>query len=347
MTGDPLRTPLCDRLGIDVPILLAGMGGIAMADLCAAVSNGGGLGFLGGMTLSVAGLRDEIARTRTLTDQPFGVDLYLGAPPSPEVLDRLESSLPPGAPPLEHPVYDTFLRTREMAEAVLEGGAPFLASALANPGWFMSEARAAGVTVLALVGSVRGAVECAEAGADIVVAQGADAGGHTGRIGTMSLVPQIVDAVDVPVIAAGGIGDGRGIAAALALGAQAVWIGTRFVATREAQVVPPFKQHLLGMGDDDTVVTRGFSGKPCRLARNEFTALWEQAPETIQPFPAQTFVAYRARAGRAADDPHWLPMPAGQIAGLLHDVPPAAEVLDRLADEARSVLRSFGTRPRA
>ena len=343
VTNDPLRTPLCDRLGIDVPILLAGMGGIAMADLCSAVSNSGGLGFLGGMTLTVAQLKDEIAATKARTDRPFGVDVFLGTPPSAEVLDRLAASLPPGAPPLEHGAYDTFLRTREMAEAVIEGGVPFLASALANPGWFTAEAHAAGVTVLSLVGSVRQAVECVAAGADMVVAQGYDAGGHTGRIGTMSLIPQIADAVDVPVIAAGGIGDGRGVAAALALGAEAVWVGTRFVATREAQVVDSYKSRLVGMGDDDTVITKGFSGKPCRLAKNEFTAFWERDPERIQPFPAQGFASREVRRDKADDDADWLPMPAGQISGLVHDIPSAADVLERLADEARAILNRLGT----
>ena len=343
MNGDPLRTPLCDRLGIDVPILLAGMGGIALSGLTAAVSTAGGMGFLGGMLLSLDQLKAEILATQALTDRPFGVDIYLGAPPSPEVLDRLAAGLPPGAPALDHPAYDTFLRTREMAETVFAAGVPYIASALANPGWIIDEARAAGVTVIALVGSVAQARDCVAGGAEMVVAQGYDAGGHTGRIGTMSLIPQIVDAVDVPVIAAGGIGDGRGIAAALALGAQAVWVGTRFVATREAVVVEPYKQRLVDMGDDDTVVTKGFSGKSCRLARNEFTAYWERERDRIQPFPAQGFNSYRVRIDKAPDDTDWLPMPAGQISGLVRDVPPAADVVERLADEARFVLGRLGS----
>jgi enoyl-[acyl-carrier protein] reductase II len=342
MAADPLRTPLCARLGIDVPILLAGMGGFSLSDLAAAVSEAGGLGFLGGIGLSMDRLRSEIKRTRNRTSKPFGVDLFVPKPMD-EDQARQFATLIEQMPPGDRGGVEAFLRPRDMIEMVLSSGVPFFASALGNPGWMVPSAHEAGVTVLALVGTVRQAVACAKAGVDVLVAQGYDAGGHTGRIGTFSLIPQVVDAVDVPVVAAGGIADGRGVAAALALGAQGAWLGSRFVATREAHAVEAYKKRLLEIGDDDTTLTRAYTGRHARMIKNKYTAMWEGRESEIAPFPLQMARTSKELADKDPDDVDWIHMPAGQASGLIRDMPSAGEVLERIADEARHVLRRLAS----
>lgn len=342
MAGDPLRTPLCDRFGIEVPILLAGMGGVAFSGLAAAVSEAGGLGFIGGIGLSREGLRREIERTNEMTRKPFGVDLFVPRPMTQEEVRKVAGPVLERLPPEETANLDGFLRVREMVELVVEARVPYFASALGNPGWMVGTAHEAGMTVLALCGTVRHAVACAGAGVDAIIAQGYDAGGHTGKIGTFSLVPQVVDAVDVPVVAAGGIVDGRGVAAALALGAQGVWMGTRFVATREAHAVEAYKRRIVEVGDEDTTITRAYTGKTARMIKNRYTEMWEERESEIAPFPVQILNASRFLADKAPDDTDWISMPAGQAAGLIKDLPSAKDVLARVADEARGVLGRLG-----
>src|SRR6185369_10227626 len=202
-----LTTPICKQLGIRLPILLAGMGGVSMHRLVAAVSNAGGLGVIGAATLDPQTLRAEIRKTRELTDRPFAVDLLA---PNPDMI-------------------------RAHMQVIFDEGVGIFVAGLAVPQEFIDEMHARAMTVIVMTGRVRHAVKAAQAGADIVVAQGTEAGGHTGEIGALALIPQVVDAVSIPVLAAGGIADGRGIVAALALGAQGVVVGTRFIATPEAQ----------------------------------------------------------------------------------------------------------------
>lgn len=343
MRGDPLHTRLCEQLGLDVPILLAGMGTISMAELTAAVSEAGGLGFLGGVGLSRKEILDEIEATRGLTDAPFGVDLFL---PDPASVEQLRE----GAAAAGTPVSDERLEglrerldVRPTVQAILEAGVAYFASALGNPGWMVDDAHEAGTRVLALVGTVRQAVACEQAGVDVIVAQGYDAGGHTGRVGTFSLVPQVVDAVDVPVVAAGGIVDGRGVAAALALGAEGVWMGSRFVASREAQAAAAHKRRISEIGDEGTTITRAYTGKTARMIKNRYIEQWEGHEDAIKPFPLQMLESQRATADRDPEDPDWMPMPAGQASGLIRQqAPPAAEIVADVADEAREVLTRIG-----
>ncbi len=209
-----LHTPLCDLLNIKYPILLAGMGGVAFAELCAAVSNAGGFGTLGMAGRSTAELKEQIAKTRDLTDKPFGVDLLAAVP---ESLERA-------------------------VDIIIEGGAAAFISGLGvPPPHLVKKFHDAGLKVMNVSGTVRHAKSAEAGGLDAVVAQGTEAGGHTGRIAGMALIPQVVDAVKIPVIAAGSIVDGRGLAAALALGAQGVWIGTRFIASSEAHAGAMYK----------------------------------------------------------------------------------------------------------
>jgi len=310
-----LRTPICDRLGIQYPIILAGMGGVSMHQLVAAVSNAGGLGVIGAATLGARELREEIRQTRALTDKPFAVDLLA---PIPDMI-------------------------RPQMQVVFEEGITIFVAGLAVPRDFIDEMHACGMTVIVMIGKVRHAVKSAEAGADIVAAQGTEAGGHTGEVGGLALVPQVVDAVTIPVLAAGGIADGRGLVAALALGAQGAVIGTRFIATPEAQAAPEYRQAILRSGEADTVRTRCYTGKPARTIRNAYNEGWDRKADQIKPFPAQVGVSVQEGVmdymgiGRGAD-PERSFMPAGQGMGLIRDIKPASEVLRDIVREAETVL---------
>src|SRR5580692_9497444 len=236
-----LRTPLCDLLNIKYPIMLAGMGGVSYAELCAAVSEAGGFGTLGMAGRSHSEIRDEIKKVRDLTGKPFGVDLLAAVP---ESLERT-------------------------ADLIIDGGAAAFISGLGvPPPHLVKKFHDAGLKVMNVSGTVRHAMSAQAGGLDAVVAQGTEAGGHTGKVAGMALVPQVVDAVKIPVIAAGAIVDGRGLAAALALGAQGVWIGTRFIASTEAHAGGIYKQVIVDADDEDTIVTRCYSGKPMRVHKN-------------------------------------------------------------------------------
>ncbi|MBI3782137.1 MAG: nitronate monooxygenase [Deltaproteobacteria bacterium] len=316
-----LRTALCDQLGIEYPVILAGMGGVSMHRLVAAVSNAGGLGIIGAATLDAAALRDEIHRVRELTDKPFAVDLLA---PIPEMI-------------------------RPQMQVVFDEGVKIFVAGLAVPQQFIAEMHERGMTVIVMIGKVRHAVKAEMAGADVVAAQGTEAGGHTGEIGGMALVPQVVDAVKIPVIAAGGIADGRGLVAALALGAQGVIVGTRFIATPEAQAAPAYREAILRSGEADTVRTRCYTGKPARTIRNTYNESWERRQDEIKPFPLQ--VMYSAQQGvmdymgvGQGADPERCFMPAGQGLGLIRDNKPAAEVLADIVREAQEVLAALAER---
>jgi enoyl-[acyl-carrier protein] reductase II len=202
------------------------------------------------------------------------------------------------------------------------------------------------VLVGSMCGKVRHAIAAVASGCDFVVAQGTEAGGHTGFVATMALVPQVVDAVgdQVPVVAAGGLFDGRGLAACLALGADGVWIGTRFIATPEAQAVNGYKDALLALHEDGTVISKSFTGKTCRVVRNEWTNYYEQHPDELQPFPQQAFASSRAGVnhlgapnGTVVDVAKEF-MPAGQGAGAIHDLVPAGDLVRSMVDEAERTI---------
>ena len=310
-----LRTPVCDRLGIQYPIVLAGMGGVSMHRLVAAVSNAGGLGVIGAATLDARQLRREIQQTRELTDKPFAVDLLA---PIPDMI-------------------------RPQMQVVFDEGVKIFVAGLAVPQEFIAEMHERGMLVMVMIGKIRHAVKSEQAGADMVAAQGTEAGGHTGEIGGLALVPQVVDAVKIPVLAAGGIADGRQLVAALALGAQGVIVGTRFIATPEAQAAPAYRDAILRSGDADTVRTRCYTGKPARTIRNRYNESWERKSDEIPPFPAQVIYSmqqgvmdYMGVAGGADAERSF--MPAGQGMGLIRELKPAAEVMADLVHEAEAVL---------
>jgi enoyl-[acyl-carrier protein] reductase II len=309
------RTDICDLFGIEYPIVLAGMGGVAMAELVAAVSNAGGLGVMGAATLGPEDLRREIRRTRELTDNPFAVDLLA---PDPEPI-------------------------RPHMQVLYEERIKIFVAGLAVPGAFIEEMHARGMIVVVMCGKVKAEA----AGADVVAAQGTEAGGHTGEIGTLALVPQVVDAVKIPTLAAGGITDGRGVAAALALGAQGAIIGTRFIATPEAAAAPSYRRALVDGSEEDTIRTRCYTGKPARTIRNPYNLEWETRKHEIKRFPEQLFHSARAGVtdymGMQGDcDPARTFMPAGQGLGMIHDVRPAADILQEIVVDARETLARLG-----
>lgn len=313
------RTDICDLFGIEYPIVLAGMGGVAMAELVAAISNAGGLGVMGAATLGPEELRREIRKTRELTSNPFAVDLLA---PDPEPI-------------------------RPHMRVLYEEEVKIFVAGLAVPGAFIEEMHARGMTVVVMCGKVAHAVKAAAAGADVVAAQGTEAGGHTGEIGTLALVPQVVDAVEIPVLAAGGITDGRGVAAALALGAQGAIIGTRFIATPEAAAAPSYRRALVEGTEESTIRTRCYTGKPARTIRNPYNLDWETRAHEIKKFPEQLLHSARAGVtdyvGASGDcDPSRTFMPAGQGMGMIHDIRPAADILREIVVDARETLARLG-----
>lgn len=314
-----MRTRLTDVLEIEHPVMLAGMGGVSYHRLVAAVSEAGGFGCLGASTMSHEEMNAEIAAVRERTEKPFGVDLLTAAP------------------------QDMVAKVTD----IIDGGATVFVAGLGVPRDVVELCHSRNVLVVSMCGKVRHAIAAVEAGCDLVVAQGTEAGGHTGKIATFALVPQIVDAVGsrVPVVAAGGIVDGRGLAAALALGADGIWVGTRFIATPEARAVPGYKDALLRTHEDGTTITRAYTGKTCRVVENAYTKAFEAEGGTPEPFPMQVIKSMQDGANHLGGDEHtpdvdpdrefW---PAGQGVGAIDELVPAGELVERFVREAEQAM---------
>jgi enoyl-[acyl-carrier protein] reductase II len=311
-----LHTPLCDLLQVEHPIMLAGMGGVSFAELAAAVSNAGGYGVLGMAGRDPEFIREQMRLVRRLTDKPFGVDLLAASPES------LTASV----------------------DVIIDEGASAFVAGLGVPMPIMQKLKAAGVKVMVVCGAVKHAVKAEQAGCDAVICQGGEGGGHTGLVGTMPLVAQAVEAVKIPVAAAGGLYDGRGLAAALALGAQGVWMGTRFIASNEAHAGAMYHEAILEAEDGDTVRTRCYSGKPMRVKKNAYVDHWESRPQDIQPFPIQAGISVRNNAmggigGQLEGlDPDKSCFAMGQSAGGVHDVRPAGDIVRSIMAEAHAAI---------
>ena len=313
-----MRTRLTDVLQIEHPVMLAGMGGVSYSRLVAAVSEAGGFGCLGASTMGGDTMVEEIKAVKALTTKPFGVDLLTAA------------------------AGDMAAQVKQ----IIEEGASVFVAGLGVPRDVVELCHGSGVIVVNMCGKVRHAIAAVEAGCDIVVAQGTEAGGHTGQVATMPLVPQIVDAVGgrVPVVAAGGIFDGRGLAAALALGADGVWVGTRFIATPEARAVVGYKETLLRLHEDETTVSRAYTGKTCRVVRNDYTQHFEDHPDELRPFPAQVGRSSKDGAFHLGWDDTFEAdvakefFPAGQGVGAIDELVPAGELVHRFVAEAEAVL---------
>jgi len=320
MTRPVLRTKLSDILEIEYPILSAGMGPSlvgekagATVDLVVAVSEAGGLGVLGAAGFTIDEMRQAIREIRGRTDKPFGVDLLLPSQtvkagdrdydgpdelPLSEVLKTLPRSHydwmmkvkeEMGLPDIDVMVNtaSTTVRPHAAVKACIEERVPLFCAGLGNPGFMVDEAHAAGMKVLGISGNMKNAARIAQSGVDLVVAQGHEAGGHTGRIGSLALWPQAVDAAaPTPVLAAGGIGDGRGLAAALAVGCVGVWVGTRFLASNEGGLLDVQKEAIVQATDEDTRRSYLYTGKTSRATYNRFHDLWEDSG--LDPSPSRS-----------------------------------------------------------
>jgi NAD(P)H-dependent flavin oxidoreductase YrpB (nitropropane dioxygenase family) len=376
-----LRTEFCKRVGIEYPVILAGMGPVAgtgapvaTAELAAAVSEAGGLGVIGGVAYSPDQLREQIRAVRSRTDKPFGVDLLLSPNflvPRPKESGKKSKASGAPAPRIELPSEHVAAIQRiadeleiELLEAprqegnmgswvpegqswagaqievVLEEEVPVFASGLGTPAPFVDALRANGTTILSLVGTVRAGQQVAADGADYVVAQGTEAGGHTGRIGTLALLAQVRRAVaPTPVIAAGGVGDGHSLAAVLAGGAEAAWCGTAFLVSEEANQPDLQKRRILDAAAEDTVVTRLYSGKTMRNIRNPLIDAWEREGLMALPMGAQALLIRDLQYSIEQAGRHELLMnAAGQISGMLTERRPARAILEEMVAEAAEVL---------
>jgi len=368
-----LRTKLCDMLGIEYPIVSAGMGPTligettgAPVELVVAVSEAGGMGVLGGSGFSVEGLRDAIREIKSKTSKPYGVDLLLPQKldiggglgqqgPKELPLSAILKSLPKPhqdwvkkikeemqLPEVEIMVRmnSTTMCPKEAIQVCIEEKVPLFCAGLGNPGFMAAEAHAAGMKVLGITGNAKNAKRMAQSGIDLLVAQGHEGGGHTGRIGTMALLPQAIDAAyPVPVLAAGGIGDGRGLAAALAIGCIGAWVGTRFLATVEGGALPVNKKHILDSTDEDTRVSRAYTGKTLRASYNKFHDLWEGSGLEPLPFPTQVLISSAILASFIeGKKDEYVGGLAGQISGLIKEIKPAKQVLEEMVEEAVEIL---------
>lgn len=311
-----LHTPLCDLLNVEHPIMLAGMGGVSYAEVCAAVSEAGGYGCLGMAGRTPDEIRTQMRKVRALTKKPFGVDLLTAVPGS------LEASV----------------------DIIIEEGASAFVAGLGVPLPIIKRLHDAGLKVIVVGGAVSHAQKAQDAGCDAIICQGSEGGGHTGLVGTFPLVAQAVSAVSIPVIAAGGIYDGRGLAAALALGAQGVWLGTRFIASQEAHAGGLYKDAVVSARDVDTVRTRSYSGKPMRVKDNAWVKDWESRPGDIQAFPMQAMVSMQAGAmggigGQTEGlDPDRSCFAMGQSAGGVGDILSCREIVETIVSDARAVI---------
>ncbi|MDD5702255.1 MAG: nitronate monooxygenase [Dehalococcoidales bacterium] len=371
-----LHTEFCDMMGVQYPIVASGMGFVSGPALVAAVSNAGGLGVLGAAGFTLDELRLLIKRTKDLTNKPFGVDVPM--PPQLELEDMnadeeaLRASFPPEAVAFANKFAKeegipeargsaalqifSISYTREAFKICLDENIPVFVSAVGDPTWAVQAAHAQGMKVMSCIGLVRQARRLAGNGVDVIIAQGTEAGGHTGRIGTMPLVPQVVDAIrPTPVLAAGGIADGRGVAAALALGAVGAWLGTAFVTTKESCLetiefghmtqweVDVWKQKILKATEDDSIISKTLTGKTLRMIKNRFQDTWEKKGGPILRTPRQNaFLADLMEGVRQAKMADYVFPVGGQISGMIKEIKPAAQLMDELIEGASHALEKIG-----
>lgn len=307
-----IHTDVCDRIGIEYPIFQGGMAWVSEHKLAAAVSNAGGLGIISAMNAPGEYLRKEIRACRELTDKPFGVNVMLMSP-----------------------------HAADVAKIILEEKVPVVTTGAGLPGIYMKEWVPAGIKVVPVVPSTAIAKRVAREGATAVIAEGCESGGHIGELTTMTLVPQVVDAVDIPVLAAGGIGDGRGIAAAFMLGAQGVQVGTRFLVAEECQVHPNYKKKIIAARDIDTVVTGKRLGHPVRCLKNPFSREFAQMEynSNISNEEIEKFGAGSLRMAAVEGDVEKGSFMSGQIAALVKKEQPAREIIVEMFSEAEALLK--------
>ncbi len=303
------KTDLCKILDIEYPIFQGGMAWVATAELAAAVSEAGGLGIIGAGNAPPDVVREQIRKARSLTDKPFGVNLYYMSP-----------------------------FVEDIIKVVIEEKVAVLTTGAGNPGKHIVQLKEAGIKVFPVVSSVALAKRLARTGVDGLIAEGMECGGHVGEITTMALVPQIVDAVDLPVIAAGGIYDGRGILAALSLGAVGVQMGTRFVCATECVVHKNYKEAIIKAKDRDTVLT-GYNGHYVRVLRNKLTRMYEElVSRNASPEEFEKLGVGRLRAAAIDGDVVMGSVMSGQVAAMVNKIQPAQEIINELVEDVEKQM---------
>lgn len=306
-----MKTRITELLGIEYPILQGGMAWIAESTLASAVSNGGGAGIIAGGSAPIDYLRDQIRKTKTLTNKPFGVNIMLMSP-----------------------------NADDLAQLVIDEKVSFVTTGAGNPAQYMKSWKEANIKVIPVVATVNLAKRMERSGADAVIAEGTESGGHIGENTTMCLVPQVVDAVSIPVIAAGGIADGRGIGASFMLGAEGVQVGTRFLASEEVQINPVYKELVIKAKDTDSIVTGRFTGHPCRNVKTKFAKklqTFERDGGTPEEFEEITLGSLRkAVQDGNLEEGSFL---CGAIAGMIKEVKPCADIIKEMFDQAEKLLR--------
>ena len=309
-----LRTRLTELLGVEYPIIQGGMAWTATAELAAAVSNAGGFGVIGAGHMPTDVLRTEIRNAKTLTDKPFGVNLMLLTP-----------------------------HIDEIVEMVLEEGVHAVTTGAGNPGKYMAALKEAGIKVLPIAPSVALAKRMESIGADAIIGEGMEAGGHIGELTTLVLVPQLVDAVSIPVVAAGGIADGRGMAAAFALGAEGVQVGTRFMCAEECTIHPAIKEQVIKARDRDTVVTGRSTGHPVRVIKNRLARQIEALDKDNKTDEIEELGSGKLALAMRHGDTEMGSLMAGQVAALVCEIQPAAAIVKEMMAGAEEVLARLGS----
>lgn len=305
-----LKTPLCELLGIEHPIIQGGMAYLGTVELVSAVSEAGGLGIIGSGNLPPDWVKKEISLVRSLTHKPFGVNIMLMSP-----------------------------FVEQLVGIVIEEKVPIVTTGGGNPGVYIPKLKDAGIKVMPVVSLIALARRLERLGVDVIIAEGMESGGHIGETTTMALVPQVVDSVRIPVAAAGGFADGRGLAAALTLGAQGIQMGTRFVCSEECIAHPNFKQRILEAGDHDTVVTGGSLGHPVRCLKNKLTRQFQvMERENTPPEEIEQFGMGRLHSGVIEGDIENGSLMAGQITGLIKEIKPAKQIIEEIVAEAEALL---------
>lgn len=309
-----IKSRICDILGIEYPVFQGGMAWVADASLASAVSNAGGLGLISSVNAGTEAVRAEIRKCKELTDKPFGVNIMLQAP-----------------------------NAGEIAQMVIEEGVKVLTTGAGSPAQYMQAWQEAGIKVIPVVASVALALKMQAIGATAVVAEGAESGGHVGELHTMSLIPQVVDALDIPVIAAGGICDGRGAAAAFILGADGIQVGTRFLAAEECTVHPNYKEKILKATDISTIVTGKTLGHPVRSLKTPFSKNFAkmEADPNVTPEEILSFGTGALRKAVREGDPNGSYM-AGECAGMVKKIEPAKDIIEDLIGGAERILANAG-----
>lgn len=308
-------TRVCEILNIQYPIIQGGMAWVATSELAQGVSNAGGLGIIAAGNAPREVIKEEIRKTREKTNKPFGVNIMLMSPFAEDIVNL-----------------------------VCEEKVPVVTTGAGNPGKYMEKLKAAGIKVIPVVPTVALAKRMEKQGADAIIVEGTEAGGHIGELTTMSIVPQVVDAVNIPVIAAGGIADGRGLLSALSLGAEAVQIGTRFVCSTECIAHENYKEKIINAKDRDAIVTGRSTGHPVRVLKNKFTKEYmELESQGVSFEELEKLGAGRLRLAVIEGDMDNGSIMAGQISGLVGDIKPCKEIIDEIINEGKIHLERLNS----